>query len=102
MPAGRVLLIFTAAALLELLPLAVAHGEGSHGPDSKPVMAEAPSRPVVSDGIDEAAMEPQSYFALSDHSGVMYAHIFLMILAWVVVLPVGRCRVKAPGKRRIS
>jgi hypothetical protein len=34
---------------------------------------------------------PVSYWSLTDHVGVMYAHILLMTLAWVVVLPAGEC-----------
>ncbi|KAL9071046.1 MAG: hypothetical protein Q9157_005600 [Trypethelium eluteriae] len=103
MPTGRAFLIFAASALLELLPLVVAHGDDSHGPDGKAfVHNESPSRPTIADGIKEASVEPQSYFALSDHASQMYTHIFLMVLAWVVILPVGRYRVKARDNEKDS
>ncbi|KAJ9647094.1 hypothetical protein H2199_002080 [Coniosporium tulheliwenetii] len=35
------------------------------------------------------ADRPQSYFSLSEHAGLMYLHILFMVIAWVVVLPVG-------------
>ncbi|KAL9091443.1 MAG: hypothetical protein Q9165_004829 [Trypethelium subeluteriae] len=89
MPTGRAFLILAAAALFELLPLALAHGEGSNGPDEKaPMRNGTPSRPTIADGKEAASVEPQSYFALSDHVNRIYAHIFLMVLAWVVILPV--------------
>ncbi|KAI2483278.1 hypothetical protein Ptr902_05595 [Pyrenophora tritici-repentis] len=64
--------------LLELLPLAAAHGHG--------------------DGMDMSAHDAQpaqpqdngfgGYWSLSEHASLMYWHIGLEILAWVVVLPV--------------
>jgi hypothetical protein len=63
-----------------LLPaLALAHGEEHAAHDDMP---------ASSDGADQAAAEPQSYFALAAHSSLIYAHIALMVLAWVFVLPV--------------
>jgi hypothetical protein len=34
---------------------------------------------------------PPTYFGLADHRGLVYGHVSLMILAWVFVLPVGKC-----------
>lgn len=82
-----------ALVVLSLLPAAVlAHGEdhddtamgsamnmgGDHG------HAAASDKPGPEDAY------PDTYFALADHAGVMYAHIALMILAWIFVLPVGQ------------
>ena len=33
---------------------------------------------------------PPTYFALRDHAGVMYAHIAIMVISWVFVLPTGK------------
>jgi hypothetical protein len=33
---------------------------------------------------------PTSYFRLETHRPVVLAHIILMILAWMVILPVGK------------
>lgn len=33
---------------------------------------------------------PQSYWRLTEHATLMYWHIALEILAWIVVLPVGK------------
>ncbi|KAL2356106.1 integral membrane protein [Cryomyces antarcticus] len=34
------------------------------------------------------SLGPTSYFSVAEHAGLMYGHISLMVLAWVVVLPV--------------
>ncbi|OHE98536.1 hypothetical protein CORC01_06157 [Colletotrichum orchidophilum] len=43
-------------------------------------------------GADEPKSDsnsyPPTYFALADHAGLMYAHIGVMVLAWMFVLPV--------------
>lgn len=63
---------------LVLLPAVLAHGdgadehEGHDGGDSK------------GDGSS-----PDTYFAHTEHAGVLVAHVALMTLAWVAVLPVG-------------
>ncbi len=35
---------------------------------------------------------PLTYFGHSEHVAVIYSHIALMVLAWVFVLPVGKCQ----------
>lgn len=72
MTRARVCTLATAALLLELLPLAAAHGD-EHKDESA--------------DIDHGA--PHSYWSLSEHASLMYWHIALEILAWVAVLPVG-------------
>jgi hypothetical protein len=88
MPTGQALFIPALAALLGLLPLAGAHGDGAHGPDGKTAMLDAPGRPIIDDGA-AMAMDPESYFALAKYASAMYAHIGLTCLAWIVVLPIG-------------
>lgn len=78
MPHSPGVTIAATALLLELLPLAAAHGHG--------------------DGMDMSAHDAQptqpqdngfgGYWSLSEHASLMYWHIGLEILAWVVVLPV--------------
>lgn len=42
-------------------------------------------------GAGSAVIEyPPTYFAHPEHTGLMYAHIALMIMSWVLLLPVGR------------
>jgi hypothetical protein len=72
--------------LLELLPLAIAHGHGD-GDMAMEMGESSNSRPTIP---PQAAMDgPQSYFQYGDRSGLMLAHIVLMTLAWVFVLPIG-------------
>ena len=78
MPGARIRTLATAALLLGALPLAVAHGDEHHEASTETPDASQP---------DQGS--PQSYWALSDHATLMYWHIGLEVLAWVVVLPVG-------------
>ncbi|KAF2008001.1 hypothetical protein P154DRAFT_13831 [Amniculicola lignicola CBS 123094] len=77
----RVLLLSTAAALLEVLPLVAAHGDEHNGghmnmhEDSKLQTQESDA--------------PHSYWSLSEHTGLIYAHIALEVIAWFIILPVG-------------
>lgn len=73
MTGRRVLTLATTALLLELFPLVVAHGE---------VHNEEPAHVQDSGRL-------QSYWSLSEHVALMYWHIGLEIIAWIVVLPVG-------------
>jgi len=85
MQRGRVLALAAAALLLEALPLAVAHGSEHDDGKMDMDMGGGPEAPASADS------KPMSYWSLTDHVGVMYTHILLMSLAWVVVLPVGEC-----------
>lgn len=79
----RLLTLTSAALLLEvLLPLVAAHGDAQHD-DSMEMSGAAPSAPAPG---NEA---PQSYWTLSNHASLMYWHIALEALAWVIILPVG-------------
>ncbi len=39
-----------------------------------------------------------SYFDHPEHSGLMFAHIAFMVLAWIVLLPIGELLSQAPRK----
>lgn len=75
------LLLATAALLLEVSPLVAAHGDEHDVP-----MHDAPPTPSEDNGT------PQSYWTLTEYATLMYWHIVLEILAWIVVLPVGMSR----------
>lgn len=47
---------------------------------------------VVSEPQPEVEYPP-SYFSHPEHRGVLLAHIGLMVLAWVIVLPLGKSNV---------
>jgi hypothetical protein len=68
---------FTAAAavlLLGALPSVAAHGDG-HAQTNVPAMGAEPQDVIP------------TYFRHPDHAGWMYAHLALMVVGWVLVLP---------------
>jgi hypothetical protein len=76
------LTLATAALLLQLLPLVAAHGDEHDGATMDMSAHAAPAPQPQGDGH-------QSYWSLSDYAALMYWHIALEVLAWVVILPVG-------------
>jgi hypothetical protein len=75
--ATSALATLASVAALGLIPAALAHG------DEHAEMGE-PSQP-----LPEAQYAP-TYFAHPDHRGTILAHIALMVIAWVFLLPVGK------------
>ncbi|KAJ0165461.1 putative membrane protein C3B8.06 [Colletotrichum tanaceti] len=76
-----------AVVALGIVPLALAHSAQEDGANVMNMDMD------MSHGADEPNKPdtdnyPPTYFALADHAGVMYAHIGVMVLAWVFVLPV--------------
>lgn len=59
---------------------ALADGHGHGGQDETEIIQ------AIKDELDNG---PPTYFALSDNSGLIYSHITLMTIAWIVILPVG-------------
>jgi hypothetical protein len=72
---------------LVLVPLALADGDHLHG-------AKAESQAHNDDSQNDAEYPP-TYFALADHANLIYAHIALMTIAWVFILPIGKSQVSA-------
>lgn len=76
-----------AAFLLCALPLVAAHGDehsgNAHG-ENDLNLHKAPKPPSPDNDA------PESYWSLTEHAGLMYMHIATEILAWFIVLPVGR------------
>ncbi|KAH6668607.1 hypothetical protein F5X68DRAFT_176351 [Plectosphaerella plurivora] len=78
-----------ALAVLVLLPTVLGHGdEHGHNAAVGPEMAEGYGNAVPDAPKPDDTSAPDTYFALADHAGLMYAHIALMVLAWIFVLPV--------------
>lgn len=67
----------SSAAVLGLVPAVLAHGD-----DMKMEKGEA-DKPRPADEY------PPTYFAHPEHQTAIYAHIGLMVLGWVFVLPIG-------------
>lgn len=82
MPNRGTLKLATAVLLLGILSLAAAHGDEHDGETMD--MSSHDATNVQPQG--EAP--PRSYWSLSEHAALMYWHIGLEVLAWIVVLPV--------------
>lgn len=73
-----------AAVLLQCSTLILAHGHDDNG-------AEKMDGKHAAEGmIEDDLWGLPSYSQLSAHSGMMLAHIILMVLAWFFILPIGK------------
>ncbi|KAF2201873.1 integral membrane protein [Delitschia confertaspora ATCC 74209] len=84
MPRRRVLAVAAAALLLGLLSPVLAHCD-EHGGGK--CSMDMPMNATKLAG--EQPEGPQSYWSLTNHSGLMYAHVALEIIGWLIILPVG-------------
>lgn len=71
--------VATAALLLGILPQVAAHGGEDMNMSAHDVSQAEPGQ----------HNQPSSYWSHSEHAVLMYWHIALEIMAWVVILPVG-------------
>lgn len=86
--ATPVLQVASAALVLGLLvPSVLGHG-GDESMDMGMKMTSGMAIDVT-DPKPEVDFPP-NYFSHSEHRGVLLAHISLMVLAWVVLLPIGK------------
>lgn len=79
------------AAIVAALPTVLAHG-GDHDDGGMDMGGDAD---MNMGGADEAAnveADPSqmSYFTYAEHTTAIYAHIALMVIGWVVLLPIGK------------
>ncbi len=70
-----------------LLPLLAASSVAARGDEEGHVASG--SLPVSEGSTPNASHGPSSYASLSSCSGLMYAHIILMVGAWFFILPIG-------------
>ena len=77
----------TAAVLFQLAAQTLAHSDDEHSEGGMSGMdtAKAPS----GDGLPDYYAMP-SYAGLGMHGNMMLAHIVLMVLAWFLILPIGK------------
>jgi hypothetical protein len=80
---------FATLAVVVLLGFASAASAHGHDGDMNMEMGE-PSRPTIATTSDAPDAGPQSYFQYGEHSGLLMAHILLMILGWMFILPIGK------------
>jgi hypothetical protein len=86
-PPSQTSVILASAVLLGLATAAVAHG---HDENMNMDMGEASmARPTLATVVNGTNAAPESYFRYGEHAGLMAAHILLMTVAWIFVLPIG-------------
>ena len=91
-------ILLTGFPLLGLLPLALVHGHDSHADDSMGMgmSGGASTIPTVSNFTLNSMKSLQpNYFSHAEFSGLMLAHIVVMIIAWFFILPIGKLRCSA-------
>ena len=94
--ATSLLSVVASAAVLGLVPAALAHGE-SHGGHSghgdggmSGMSGMAGMNMTDADKPLPEDQYPPTYFAHPDHKAAIYGHIALMVLGWVFALPAGK------------
>lgn len=85
MQLGRDILLPSTALLLGILPLIAAHGDDAHSSMNMGGVHHA----AMSNATKVAEAVAPSYFRHTEYAGWIYAHIGLMVIAWVVILPIG-------------
>jgi hypothetical protein len=75
--------LHVAAAILSTLPAVFAHGDEGDSMDMDMGMGAEEPRPDYN-------AYPPTYFTHPEHRGLIYAHIALMVLSWIVILPIGK------------
>jgi hypothetical protein len=81
-----------AAGLLLWASLGNAHDHGDIDSMEMSTPSMASARPIIATSSAAAASHtPETYFRYEGSAGLMYAHIVLMIMAWMFVLPFGEC-----------
>ena len=81
--------VIGATIFLGLEALAGPHGHEDDAGTMVPTVSAAHIRPTVSPWSGSMDEGPRSYYGYSEHAGLIYSHIGLMIVAWMFVLPLG-------------
>jgi hypothetical protein len=84
--ASSLLPLVASFAALGLVPAALAHGD-----DMDMSQPETPG---------PAPEYAPTYFGHPEHRGVIYAHIAIMVLAWVCMMPVGTKTPQTPPEKK--
>jgi hypothetical protein len=89
-----------AAALLQLASVVAGHGDDGHSSMSMDIGdMNNGTAPSLKPNPFAYLYDLPSYAGLSAHRGLILAHVVLMVVAWVFVLPLGRSEVPALMKR---
>jgi hypothetical protein len=95
---NRVSLVGSGILLLAALPLVAAHGDEHEHSGMVMNMGSIHLNTTSSTAAAVTQAVPHNYFRYPGFAGWMYAHIALMVIAWAVVLPVGKKLVTYAGK----
>lgn len=98
-PAAYAALFLVVAAAL---PLVAAHGHGHDEAATSMAMNAAPAPVAPKDKPLPDDWSIGSYYDHPGYSGWMMAHIVLMIVAWMIVLPVGKSQFMAIEQAHLS
>jgi Domain of unknown function (DUF2427) len=88
-PPLRKSVILAGVVLLGFISSVVAHGHDENEDMDMDMGGMSSTRPTIPASSNGAMAEPASYFQLREHTGLMFAHILLMTIGWVFVLPIG-------------
>lgn len=86
-PPSRNFVIFAGVVLLGFISSAVAHGHDENEDMNMDMGGMSSTKPTIPTSSSGAMAEPASYFQLKEHTGLIFAHILLMTIGWVFVLP---------------
>lgn len=89
---GAAVLLPAAVAVLQLLPLAAGHGGDAHAEPSPMSGGHGHGHGAPTEPAANVTLPPSlpSYASDGGHGGLIMTHIALSIIAWVVVLPLGK------------
>jgi hypothetical protein len=96
---------FATPAVVVLLGLVSVVGAHGHDGDMKMDMGEqSVSRPTIATISNTTDAGPQSYFQYGEHSGLLVAHILLMTIGWIFILPIGKhpCSLEFPSTHVVT
>ncbi len=97
--AASLLPVLAGVAVLGLIPAALAHGEehansSSHADGGMAGMDGMDMKPSDADKPLPEDQYPPTYFSHPDHKAAIWAHIAVMVLAWVFALPAGKLQTR--------
>ncbi|RAL61993.1 hypothetical protein DID88_002482 [Monilinia fructigena] len=94
--------LYSGFILLGLAPLIAAHGDDEPDMDMGMQMSSAATAIATASAAMNHTVEAESlsYFQHSEHGGLMVAHIALMTIGWVFVLPI--CVMLSISRSRLS
>lgn len=84
------LLVTAALLLLGALPPSLAHDDGGHMENSVEVKAFPSTSVHELNAMNSSVALSQSYFTYPENSTLLGAHVVLMVVAWLFILPVGK------------